>query len=145
MKNMLVGALSFLLIVVSSVTVIAQCNGNSVLTASQTIYLDSSNTVQRTVDEKSILEITKTDITITPGDDEVMKGPIKLQECKWATPFKEGKSVIKTTLSNNNETINVTITIEGRGGVITMIASIDNEPNKRIKLVADKYEAVAGK
>jgi hypothetical protein len=142
MKKSIMLLLTLSAIAVASTSVNGQCNANSTFIASKTIYLDSSNKEVRSVDEPSTIELTPTDITITPGDDDVMKGKITVVECKWVIPFKEGKTVIKSSVSNGeSEARDVTIIIEGKGGLVTFIATIDNDPNKKIKLVSDKFSA----
>jgi hypothetical protein len=131
-----------LLIALAAPSANAQCNATSTFSASKTIYLDSSGKEVRSVDEPSVIELTPTDITITPGDDDVMKGKVTVVECKWTVPYKEGKSVIKSSVSNGSgQAHDITIAIEGKGGIVTFIATIDAEPNKKIKLVGDKFAA----
>ncbi|HUR12508.1 MAG TPA: hypothetical protein VM012_14125 [Flavitalea sp.] len=120
----------------------AQCGKTVVLNSSKTEYLDASGTVQRTVDEKTIVEISKTEITVIPGDEEQkISGKILSDTCEWRLPFKEGKSVIRALLSDpRGDTKNMTFTIEGKEGVITLIAVLDDMPDRKIKVVLDKYE-----
>ena len=133
--------LAFSLLLTDSIIANAQCGKKSVFTSSKTEYLDASGTVERSVDEKTVVEITKTDITITPGD-HTMTGPIKSDTCNWKIPYKEGKSVIKAGVSDGQgEAKNVTITIEGKDGKITILAQVEDMPGKTIRITADKFEA----
>ncbi|MHA4845818.1 hypothetical protein ACX0G7_16710 [Flavitalea antarctica] len=121
----------------------AQCDVNSVFTSSKTLYLDSNNTVMRTVDENTTIEITKTEILISPGNENgrTMKGTFISNTCNWKIPYKEGKTVIKTVIADPGDDPGaVTIVIEGKDGVVSLVVTIDKEPNKRIKVVADKFE-----
>ena len=121
----------------------AQCNTTSVMTSSKTLYLDSTNSILRTQDENTTIEITKTEIIISPGNEggRIMKGAFISNDCNWKVPFKEGKTMIKTVIADpGDEPGAVTIVIEGKAGVVSLTFLIDKEPNKRIKVVADKFE-----
>lgn len=144
MKRIII-ALSLLL--VFSTMTFAQCGKKVILTASKTEYLDANATVQRTVEEKTIIEVSKSDviITITPGndgnEDRKMTGTIKSDTCNWKVPFNEGKSIIKATLTDGSgDTKNVSLTIEGKEGKITLLAEVEEMPDRKIRVVIDKYE-----
>jgi hypothetical protein len=124
-------------------TLNAQCNTSSVFTSSKTIYLDSLNSVVRTMDEFTTIEISKTEIIISPGNEgnRIMKGVFKSNACNWKVPYKEGKTMIRTAIADPGEEPGlVTVTIEGKEGVVSLLFTIDKEPNKRIKVIADKFE-----
>src|SRR5256885_7782113 len=116
----------------------AQCNKDKKITftSSKTEYLDASNTVQDTKDEKTVMEINNNDITLVMNEQEDQKltGTIKSSACDWKVPFKEGKSVIKATLSDpRGDTKNVTITIEGKDGKVTFLGEIEEMADKKIR------------
>lgn len=119
-----------------------QCDKKVVITASKSEYLGADSTVQRTKDEQTMVEFDKTTITIVPGgDDHKMTGTVKSYTCNWQTPFKEGKTSIKASVSNDQgETMNLTITIGGKDGKINFLAEVDEEPAKKIRLIVDKFE-----
>ena len=135
---------SFLMFLVLCAGIIsyAQCDKKLILNSSKTEYLDSTKTVTRTVDENSVIEVTNTELIITPGGtDNQMRGPIKSTSCNWKIPFKEGKTVIKASLTDpGGDSKNVTITIEGKAGKLILLAELDDEPNKKIKVAIDKFE-----
>jgi len=140
MKHFVIICLSFVAAAYCH-TVSAQCNSPLLFTASKTSYLDSTNKEIRTVDEPSSIVIDGNGITISWADDKVMTGKITTMECKWSLPFKEGKSVMRSSLSNgSNEERAVTMRLEGKGGIVTFLITIDEDPNKRIRLVADKFQ-----
>ena len=120
----------------------AQCGQKLVFTSSKTVYLDSIGTVQRNVDEQSIIELSPTNLSITPGNDPVMTGVVQSENCNWTVPFKEGKSIYKVLLypPGGGDSMNLTITIEGKEGKITFLAVIEQMPDRRIMLLADKFE-----
>ena len=120
----------------------AQCNSKVVLTASKTVYLDSANKEVRSVDEVSTIVIDSSGIAITPGNGNLMKGKVTMVECKWTVPYKEGKSIMKALLTDGgDEERAVTMTIESKSGTTTFLIAIDNDPNKKIRLVADKFSS----
>src|ERR1700749_4880010 len=115
---------SILLLAAGSTVCFAQCDKKLTLSASKTQHLDGDGNLKDTRDEKTTVEITKTDITVSitnDNGDEKMTGKVKLVSCEWKTPFKDGKMVISTALNNgNNEDRNFTITIEGNNGKPTL-------------------------
>ena len=131
-----------LLLVLSGAVSYAQCDKKLVLTSSKTEYLNASFVTQRTVDEQTVIEISKPNITITPGgEDNKMTGTIKSDSCNWKVPFKEGKTVYKAILSDpGGEAKSVTITIEGKEGKQTLLAEVDEMPDQKIRVSLDKFE-----
>lgn len=134
--------IALFLLVAGSTMSFAQCDKKVNLTASKTEYLDASGTVQRAEDEQTVIDISKSDIVVVADNgNQTMKGAIKTTSCNWTTPFKEGKMVITTTLSNDNgDQKNFTITIEGKDGKLTLLAVNKDEPDKMIRLTLDKFE-----
>jgi hypothetical protein len=118
----------------------AQCDKKVVLTSSKTEYLNTDNTVQRTVDEQTTVEYDSKAITITPGD-HTMDGTISSITCDWKTAFKEGKTVIKTTLNGENgRTMTGTLTIEGKDGKLYLTAEFEEMPDTKIRVTVDSFE-----
>lgn len=125
-----------------SIAGFAQCDKTSVLTSSKTEYLDAAMTLQNTQEEKSTVEISKTTVLITPGDeDHKMTINITSQDCNWKTAYKEGKSVIKGTMAepDGSATHNVTITIEGKEGKLTLLAELEDMPDRKIRVPVDTF------
>jgi hypothetical protein len=117
-----------------------QCGTKVVLTSSQTQHLGGDTSVQRTEDEKTVIEFDKSTITISPGDNH-MTGKVDSITCNWTTPYKVGKTRLKVTITNDQgETKRATITIEGRDGRIVLLAELEDMPDERIRLTADKFE-----
>ncbi len=129
------------LLVAGTVISFAQCGKKIVLTTSKTDHLDANGIVTRTVDEKAVVIISQTKLNITVNDDHKMNGTIKLDSCFWKTPYKEGKTFIKGTLSTDEgDEKNITITIEGKDGKVTLLFEMEGMPDDRIRVVADKFE-----
>lgn len=132
--------ISVSLLVLFCTVTYAQCGQKGILTASKTEYLDPNGEVERTVDEKTVIEITKSDVTITLPE-RVMTATIKSDSCNWKEPFKEGKSIIKGTLTDGQGDVkNVTFIIEGKDGKVNFLAQLDEMPDRRIRVIADKFE-----
>ena len=121
----------------------AQCDKNVMITSSKTEYLDANDSVQHTEMESTVINISKSEITITPGEKEERKmhGKINSFTCNWSKPFKEGKSVIKAVFVNRSgETKNATITIEGKGGTVVFLLEAEENEEIRVKVIAEKFE-----
>ena len=119
----------------------AQCGKKQLLTSSRTEYLDASGALQRTVDESAIIEYNDSSIVITRNTGQQMKGTINAIDCEWKTPFKEGKTSIKSLITDERgEARNLHITIEGKDGTISFLAESPERPDRKIRLVIDKFE-----
>lgn len=140
MKNILF--LPVLLLFVTTMS-FGQCDKNVTLSASKTEYLDEIGAVQRSVDESSSIEISKTEVTIVPGNpDQKMHGIIQSYvSCDWTSPYKTGKTVIKAHFDGpEKEPRHVTLTIEGKEGKITLLMEIEEMPNRKILASVDKFD-----
>lgn len=120
----------------------AQCGKAVILTSSKTEYLDANMVLQRTTEENSVVEVSDSVVTIAPGNEpRKMTATIKSNTCNWTLPYKEGKSVIKAMLSEGQEGIkNLTITIEGKDGKITLLAEVEEMPDRKIRVPVDSFE-----
>jgi hypothetical protein len=119
-----------------------QCDKKVVLTSSKTEHLGADSAVQDTKDEQTVVEFDKTNITVVAGgEDHKMTGTVTSYNCNWSTPFKEGKTVIKVALSDHDggDTKKITITIEGKGGKVRLLAEMDDDGNRKIRLNADSF------
>ena len=134
--------LAFVLLSFYSSKSLAQCDKKIFMSSSKTEFIDAGGTVQDTKEEKTTIEISKTDVLITPGEeDHTMTGTIKSSTCDWKIPFKEGKMVIKAVLDNEQgEKKNLTITIEGKDGKLTFLGEIEEMPDRKVRLMIDKFE-----
>jgi hypothetical protein len=134
--------LLLLLLLFSIATTYAQCGKKLLITSSKTEHLDGNGTVQRSNDEKSVIEVTRSEIIILPGNEQnKMTGVIKSDSCNWIVPYKQGKTIIKATFTREGENPrNATITIEGKDEKLTMLIEIDEMPDKKIRVAIDKFE-----
>ena len=118
-----------------------QCEKKVVLSASKTEHLGADSSLQRTDDEATVIEFDKSTITVKPEHEGALTGKVNTVTCNWATPFKVGKTRMNVTLTNpEGESKNLTITIEGKAGKVIFLAEMDDMPDKKIRLVADKFE-----
>ncbi|GGB07963.1 hypothetical protein [Puia dinghuensis] len=133
-----------ILLCAASLSTKAQCDKKVVLTASKTEHLKADSSLDRSVDEKSVLEFDKTNFTVNitsdGAEEHKMTGTVKSYTCDWKTPFKEGKTVLKVTLADEHESHDLTITIAGKGGKISFLAEADDMPDKKLRLVVDSFE-----
>ena len=132
--------LTLLFVAAFGISSYAQCDKKIILSASSTEFLNSANEVQRTDDKTTIVEYDSKSIMIMPGDD-VLQGTINSITCDWKTPYKEGKTVIKATMSSpGGQTMNMTITIEGKDGKNIFMGEFDESPDRKVRLTLEKFE-----
>jgi hypothetical protein len=136
--------LIFLMLMAACSISFAQCGKKVTITTANTEHLNTDGTVARTVDEKAIVDINKTDLAINVNDEHKMTGKIKSDVCNWTVPFKEGKWVIKATITDEQGTDReVTITIEGKDGKVTLLFETDGMPDDRLRVTVVKFEEAA--
>jgi Tfp pilus assembly protein PilE len=127
------------ILLTGTATSFAQCDKKSVIHSSKTEYLDGNNLVERTVEENTVIEISKTDIIIKPGD-KTMKAEIKSDTCYWTVPFKEGKTTFSVTFNDDQgNKKQATITIEGKGEKLILFVRTEGMPNI-IRVPIDTFE-----
>jgi hypothetical protein len=121
----------------------AQCNQTLQLSSEKTNLLNAAYQTQGSRDEKAVVDITTTTITITLNGNaaDALTGKVKEVQCSWKVPFKEGTTVIKTDLVDpSGNTKDATITIEGKNGKITLLAEIKEHPEQKMQLEVKKFE-----
>lgn len=133
-------ALTLSLLVAGSVACFAQCEKTVVLNSSKTEHLNAKGEVQRTDDETAMIELSKTALNVSVNDEHKITAKITSETCDWKVPFKEGKTVIKAAATNDQgEERNVTVTIEGKDGKVTLLFEMDGLPDDRIRVGIDKF------
>lgn len=119
----------------------AQCDTKLILTSSTTEYLDSNNVVQKSVPEKTTIKVNDSTLSIAPGENNEMTGTIKEKNCNWKIPYKEGKSVIKSTITDESGDVkNATLTLEGKDGKVTLVFEAEEMPGQKIRVAIDTFE-----
>ena len=139
-KIQLKSIILFLLLTVAGSTAFAQCNETATFTASRTSYLNDKGVVERTKDEETIITVNKNVVDVSTNGSHELDGTVKTYICNWNKPFKNGKTVITTLIVDGGQTLNATITIEGKDGKITLTLVAVEMPGETIQLVADKFE-----
>jgi hypothetical protein len=130
---------SLMISMITSIASFAQCDKNFVINSSKTEYLSADSSVERAVEENTIIEVTRPTISITPAGKK-MTATIKSETCNWTTPFIEGKTVIKATFTDEQgEAKNATITIEGKNGKLMLWVTAEEMPTI-IRVAIDKFE-----
>jgi len=127
-----------LLIGLTAVT-FAQCEKTVELSSSKTNHLDEKGTITRSDDETAVIDISKTAVDISVNGEHKITAPIKSNTCNWTVPFKEGKTVIKATADHDGQDENITITIEGKDGKVTLLFEMESQPGDKIKVGIDKF------
>jgi hypothetical protein len=118
-----------------------QCEKKSVLTGSKTEHLAADSSVQRIDDGVVSIEFDKTTFNVSPLNQDPMTGKVDSISCSWPTPYKEGKTRMKVTLTGpQGEIQHFTVTIEGKAGKVILLAVMDDQPDQKIRLTADKFE-----
>src|ERR1700744_2112152 len=96
--------ITLVLLAAGSTISLAQCDKKVTLTSSKTQHLDDKGGLKSTGDEKTVVEFNKTDISVSISNDHgdmAMTGKVNSDTCNWKIPFKEGSTVLHTTLSND--------------------------------------------
>lgn len=121
----------------------AQCNEEVALTSTKAEAVDSAGKILRHEDVPVTIVITKTNVTITPNNDEngTLKGDITAVACNWKTPFKDGTERIKANLEDaRGDLKHAILTIKAKDAVITMLLQAEERPNENMLVHIDKYE-----
>lgn len=132
----------FTFLLAGSATAFGQCGKNLMLTSSKTEYLDSTGVLQRAEDEKSTIDINRSEIIIVPGNDaQKISGTIKSDTCSWKVPFKEGRTIYQVMLNREGESpMAAALTIEGKDGKLTLLVEIKEMRDRKIRAVIDRFE-----
>lgn len=137
MKQFLVSAI----LLTAVTTGYGQCENKTILTASKTEHLGADSSVERSDDGVVTIEFDKTTFKVNPPNEDPLNGKVDSVSCSWPVPFKEGKTRMKVTLTNpQGEIQHFTVIIEGKAGKVVLNAVMDDQPDQKIRLTADKFE-----
>src|ERR1700757_3967313 len=93
--------ITLVLLAAGSTISLAQCDKKLTLTSSKTQHFDEKGQLKHADDEKVVVEIGKTDITVSINNsegDRKLSGKVLSDSCDWKVPFKEGYSTLHVTL-----------------------------------------------
>lgn len=130
-------------LIILSLPAIAQCDKKVEWVSFKTERIDSSGNIMDSKDETVTLITSNKILTVIPQEnlEDSASGEVKEISCNWAKPYDNGKTVIKTTLSDPHGDIkNVTVTIEARDGEITATVELEEMPEMKIKLYINKHQ-----
>lgn len=128
-----------LILMTTSTVAHSQCDQPVKLTGSTTEYLSADSTVERSINENSVVRFDKKSITVSSDNDKTMKGVIHSSTCDWTDPFKEVKTLIQTTFTYCNDINDVTITILGKAGKVTLFWYMKSK-DRIIRVAANTFE-----
>ncbi|MBN8249066.1 MAG: hypothetical protein J0L84_16685 [Verrucomicrobia bacterium] len=118
----------------------AQCDREVVLTSSKTEYQNAAGVVERSVEERCVITVGKTGISIAPADHEPMLATVVSTVCEWEEAFKTGRTTVQATFQERDgKAGDATITIEGKDGKITCTMTQKSRPDRVILVVADTF------
>jgi hypothetical protein len=118
-----------------------QCEKKTVLSASKTDHLAADSSVERVDEGRVTIEFDKTTFLVSPENQSPLTGKVDSVTCNWPSPYKEGKTRMKITLTSpQGELQHFTVTIEGNAGKVTLLAVMDDQPDQKTRLIADKFE-----
>lgn len=124
----------------------AQCDKKIVWTSMKEEWLNGKGELQHTDQDKVVIEMSRTGITLNHNDDpnDAMTGSIKDFTCNWTEPYKNGKTVIKSDLMEGHGDVHDAIlTVEGKGGQITITLQLNDKPDMVIRMYPDHHEEIA--
>jgi hypothetical protein len=137
MKQFLVAAI----LLTAATAGYGQCEKKTILSATKTDHLAADSSVQRSDDGVITIEFDKTTFNVNPPNESPLTGKVNSFTCNWPTPYKVGRTQLKVTLTTaQGEIQNFTVTIEGKAGKVILYAVMDDQPDQKIRLTADKFE-----
>lgn len=122
----------------------SQCNDKVNWFASKAERLSAAGDVEDTK-EGTITVATDSNsivVSIKESPEDQLRGTTSLVSCSWPEPLKNGKTVLKAVMTKEGDadSRNVTITIEGKDGKITILLDIERMEGKKIRILVDRFE-----
>lgn len=137
--------LALVLVLFTSFASFAQCDKKVKWQATKAELIDESGQVSDikegnitlTADSKTIV------IEIAENPNDKLEGTVNESTCEWKEAFKNGKTVLKTTMNDRGgDTSPGTITIEGKDGKLTITVEIEKLNGKKVRINVDKHEVI---
>ncbi|HWB25377.1 MAG TPA: hypothetical protein VG738_07845 [Chitinophagaceae bacterium] len=137
-----------LMLLVSSAAIIntkAQCLTHVKYSAGKMEILDTALNVLDTKEEGYSVETRADGFTGIREEelDDSLHGVLKSVTCNWKEPFKNGTITMVCDVQGKEQAMsNATITIEAKEGHIYIYLRAQEQPDKVLRLVVDKYEEI---
>jgi hypothetical protein len=120
----------------------AQCDGVTKWNCTKMKIVDASGNVVQEKEDNIVVLVSNKNISVTPSDDShKMEGPVTEFTCIWKEAGKNGKTTIKSDITDAEKTRHATVTIEAVDGKITITLEAPEETTK-IQLDVKDYETV---
>jgi hypothetical protein len=137
--------LAVALVLFTSVASFAQCDKKVKWKATKAELIDENGQVSDT--KEGNISITADSKTVTleieQSPNDKLEGTINESTCEWKEAFKNGKTVLKTSLNERGGDVSPgTITIEGKDGKLTITLEIEKMNGKKVRIAIDKYETI---
>lgn len=137
--------LAFAVLLLTSVSVIAQCDKKVKWQAAKGELLDEGGTVIDTKEGSIVITTDSKNIKfeIIENDNEMAEGTVSESTCEWKDAFKNGKSTFKATMTGKQgESQSASFTIEGKDGKLMIFIELEKLQGKKIRIAVDKYEVI---
>lgn len=137
--------LALAIILLTSITSMAQCDKKVKWQASRAEMLDESGnvmdkkegTIQVTTDSKNIV------LEIAENPNDKLEGTVSESSCDWTEAFKTGKSSFKATMIRvDGKSSGGTFSVEGKDGKLVIHVQLDVMQGKKVLIYVDKYEII---
>ena len=120
----------------------SQCENKVTWYASKADMVDASGSVLQTKEGVIILETgpQKVSLSFRESTEAGLEGIVKEKICDWKEPFKNGKTVYRTTVSIDGRTSNASFTLEATEGKILLSVEIESMAGKKFLVYINRYE-----
>lgn len=132
--------LLILFAIITGTCTYGQCDKKIKLSGSSFEKLNSSDEVQD-IDDRAINIVYDSKLISFAVGDITLEGTVNSITCEWKSPFKEGKTVLKVTLTRTDGTpVDGTLTIEGKDEKNILIMEFDGSDYPKSRLALEKFE-----
>jgi hypothetical protein len=142
MKNII---LAIALLLFTGIASFAQCDKKVKWKAAKAELIDENGNVADTKEgDITITADSKTVVLeIAESPNDKLEGTVNESTCEWKEAFKNGKTVLKTSLNERDGDVSPgIITIEGKDGKLTITLEIEKMNGRKVRISVDKYETI---
>jgi len=137
--------LALAILLLTSVASFAQCDKKVKWQAAKGELVDENGTVIDTKEGPIVITTDSKNIKfeILEKPNESAEGVIGETTCEWKEDFRNGKTVIKATMTGSRgDATPAVFTIEGKDGKLTITVEIERLQGNRVLINVDKYEVI---